>query len=69
VWDRDPNPPVLGDPGDLDEGGRGLVLVTALTTEWGAYPADAAAGGKVVWAEIPVPPVSADGPGRFRRRR
>lgn len=55
VWDRDPSPPVPGDPGLLDESGRGLTLMGALTKTWGAYLADAAVGGKVVWAEIPIP--------------
>jgi hypothetical protein len=55
VWDRDPNPPVLGNPGYFDESGRGLTLVAALTKMWGAYPADVAVGGKVVWAEINIP--------------
>jgi len=55
VWDRDPSPPVPGSPGDFDESGRGLTLVTALTEMWGAYPADTTAGGKVVWAEINIP--------------
>ena len=30
-------------------GGRGLVIVDALSLEWGAYPV---AGGKVTWASI-----------------
>lgn len=52
TWDGDPHPPVPGHPDDLDEDGRGLMLVTALTTAWGHYPS---AGGKVVWAEITIP--------------
>lgn len=52
VWDGDPHPPVPACPGDLDEDGRGLMLVTALTAAWGYYPS---VTGKVVWAEITVP--------------
>lgn len=35
-----------------DPGGRGLPLVSALSTNWGVQPQ---AGGKVVWAELAVP--------------
>ncbi|MEU9287747.1 ATP-binding protein [Streptomyces sp. NPDC048275] len=44
--------PVLqGTPDPVDEGGRGLLLVSALAGRWGVEPR---AGGayKVVWAEI-----------------
>ena len=33
-----------------DEGGRGLLLVSAMTTAWGVEPRP---NGKVVWAELP----------------
>ena len=49
TWDGEQRPPVQSSPVDLDEGGRGLMLVTALTTAWGHYPSG---NGKVVWAEI-----------------
>lgn len=52
TWDGDQRPPVPARPGDFDEGGRGLRLVTALTTAWGHYPS---ASGKVVWTEITIP--------------
>ncbi|MEV0400016.1 ATP-binding protein [Actinoallomurus sp. NPDC050550] len=55
VWDASPYPPVPTGAGDLDESGRGLVLVTALAKAWDYYHSDAAAGGKVVWAEIDIP--------------
>ena len=55
VWDASPYPPVATGAGDLDEGGRGLVLVTALAKAWDYYHSDTAAGGKVVWAEIDIP--------------
>lgn len=35
-----------------DEGGRGLNLVAALSTSWGATPLS---GGKVVWAKVGIP--------------
>ncbi|MQA87712.1 MAG: ATP-binding protein [Streptosporangiales bacterium] len=54
VWDADPHPPVPVDPGDCDEGGRGLSVVAAVAKAWGHYPSDAHAGGKVVWAELDV---------------
>lgn len=56
VWDADPRPPepkaldADGTP-PLDEGGRGLFLVAALSKRWGWYPVREQ-GGKVVWAEV-----------------
>ena len=51
VWDAlDRMPQRAPDPAPDAEGGRGLVLVEALSTRWGAYPA--AGGGKVVWATV-----------------
>jgi anti-sigma regulatory factor (Ser/Thr protein kinase) len=49
---RDPNPerPAVRQAGPLDEGGRGLLIVAALSGSWGCYPA--VGGGKVVWSEI-----------------
>jgi hypothetical protein len=52
VRDDDPQPPVLQDPADLDEDGRGVALVAALSRTWGHYPVGTA--GKAVWAEIDV---------------
>jgi len=51
VWDANPEPPVLIDPEDDAEGGRGLVLVEALSTQWDWY-AGPGAGGKLVHALI-----------------
>ncbi len=73
VWDADPRPPTpkdlgeYGTPDPQDEGGRGLFLVTALSTRWGWYPTRGPAG-KVVWCEtrtlwlFPGGPGSADLP-------
>jgi len=53
VWDPSPQPPVPANPGHDTENGRGLLLVEALSLQWGWYfPASASLGrtGKVVWA-------------------
>jgi len=36
------------------DGGRGLLIVAALSAEWGSYPCGPA--GKVVWARMPARP-------------
>lgn len=49
--------PVLDDPGPDTEGGRGLLLVSEISAEWGTYPVRLGSGsatGKVVWCEIPA---------------
>jgi anti-sigma regulatory factor (Ser/Thr protein kinase) len=57
VWDADPRPPALKDPSedgipDLEEeGGRGLVLVAALSTRWDWYLTQNPPG-KVIWCEL-----------------
>ena len=50
VWDRDPGAPAGHDAASDEEGGRGLMIVTALCKEWDYLCA--ARGGKVVWAEL-----------------
>lgn len=53
VWDRDPSPPVPKHPDQVDEGGRGLLIVDALCRRWHYfYPAS---GGKAVWGELVIP--------------
>ena len=51
VWDGSPRPPMPLDQaaGEIDEGGRGLMLVGALSDRWSWYPVPGT-GGKVVWA-------------------
>jgi anti-sigma regulatory factor (Ser/Thr protein kinase) len=51
VWDASPQPPVLMDPADDAEAGRGLLLVDAVSAwwDWHALPD---AGGKVIRALI-----------------
>ncbi len=49
VWDGDGHRPALQDTGLTAESGRGLLLVQALSAEWGCYTPDGD-GGKIVWA-------------------
>ena len=49
VWDASSQMPVRRDAGADSEGGRGLLVIDALSTHWGAYRKDR---GKVVWAMI-----------------
>jgi anti-sigma regulatory factor (Ser/Thr protein kinase) len=49
VWDASPESPVRMSSGDSAENGRGLLLVEAISDQWGSYPAGDE-GGKVVWA-------------------
>jgi anti-sigma regulatory factor (Ser/Thr protein kinase) len=53
VWDRDPVAPVPQDVTADKEGGRGLLIVTTLSTRWGCFAGPQ--GGKAVWAELPLP--------------
>jgi anti-sigma regulatory factor (Ser/Thr protein kinase) len=55
VWDASEEMPVVKDLAALDgEDGRGLILVTTLSKDWGVYRK--AEGGKVVWAMITAGP-------------
>jgi anti-sigma regulatory factor (Ser/Thr protein kinase) len=56
VWDASPLRPVPRDAGIAGDRGRGLLLVDALADSWGHHGAE---GGKVVWCELAIPPVSA----------
>jgi len=51
VWDASPKPPCPADPGtgEFNEGGRGLMLVEAISEQWSWYFAHET-HGKVVWA-------------------
>jgi len=53
VFDNDHNPPVLADADSDAESGRGLMLVQALSKEWGHifHPS----GGKTVYCTIAAP--------------
>ena len=51
VWDGNTQPPVLTEASTSADGGRGLMLVDALSTRWSWYfPREWS--GKVVWAEV-----------------
>lgn len=51
VWDASPQPPVRADVSGEAENGRGLVLVEAISEQWGWYCRDDS-GGKFVWAIV-----------------
>ncbi|WP_199439881.1 ATP-binding protein [Umezawaea beigongshangensis] len=51
VADRDPRPPRQTGPSGGAWGGRGVQVLEELTTAWGVR---SEAGGKVVWALLPV---------------
>ena len=67
VWDRDPGAPVRREAGAGDEAGRGLVIVAALSREWGFF--HTADGDKVVWAELAAPAEQPAEGGLPRRER
>ncbi|WP_433177237.1 ATP-binding protein [Actinoallomurus sp. CA-150999] len=49
VWDSSSTPPLQRAAAADDENGRGLVLVQALSKEWGCVVLST--GGKIVWCE------------------
>lgn len=51
VWDASDRMPVRQDPGPGADSGRGLLIVDALSADWGAYR-PATVCGKVVWAIV-----------------
>ena len=62
VWDRADGKPQPGQADEAAEGGRGLLIVEAVSAEWGWYAREGRFG-KVVWAELKLPhePTSPDG--------
>ncbi len=54
AWDANPKAPMPRDANIEAEGGRGLVLVDALSEEWNWYRVPEL-GGKVVWAVCALP--------------
>jgi anti-sigma regulatory factor (Ser/Thr protein kinase) len=50
VWDASNDMPVRHEAGPADDSGRGLMIIDALSADWGAYREPG--GGKVVWAAI-----------------
>lgn len=67
VWDRDPSVPIRHDAAPDEEGGRGLAIVAALCRQWACAPLSC--GGKVVWAELVIPPAMLSAAGLPRRVR
>lgn len=51
VFDGSRQMPRLRQPDPRRLGGRGMVVVEAMSRAWGSQPTD---GGKVVWAEMPL---------------
>jgi anti-sigma regulatory factor (Ser/Thr protein kinase) len=51
VWDASPLPPAPADAGGDAENGRGLLIVQAVSAQWG-WDFPPGLGGKVVWAQI-----------------
>ena len=51
VWDASPQPPVRMDTSDEAENGRGLMLVEAISEQWGWYFCEDN-DGKFVWAIV-----------------
>lgn len=56
VTDRGAGRPRVDDPGPETESGRGLLLVSSISADWGTHPVrlPSGASGKVVWCEIPA---------------
>lgn len=54
VWDNSEDAPLPVRPDAAEEGGRGLMLVDAISADWGWTPLGRV-GGKVVWAELKLP--------------
>jgi anti-sigma regulatory factor (Ser/Thr protein kinase) len=57
--------PTRQSPSHDDQGGRGLLLVSALTSNWGIRT-HAYGAGRIVWAELPESPATATPPGAAR---
>jgi len=51
VWDASSLPPLPGDVGEDAESGRGLLIVQAISAQWG-WDFPPGMGGKVVWAVV-----------------
>jgi hypothetical protein len=55
VWDAVAEQPEPREAGELDESGRGLGIVSALSARWDCYLPGGPEGGKVTWALISDP--------------
>jgi anti-sigma regulatory factor (Ser/Thr protein kinase) len=47
VWDQNDESPEQNDAGPDSDSGRGLMIIDALSADWGSYPEP---NGKIVWA-------------------
>jgi anti-sigma regulatory factor (Ser/Thr protein kinase) len=55
VWDASPRPSARVEADDDAESGRGLLLVEAISSQWGWYPTQEI-GGKATWAVTAATP-------------
>jgi hypothetical protein len=55
VQDASPRPPTRMEADDDAESGRGLLLVEAISSQWGWYPTQET-GGKATWAASAATP-------------
>jgi hypothetical protein len=69
VWDAVPTAPVPRAAGQLEENGRGLTIVAALSARWDFYHPPAPPGGKVTRALITVIPPAAAPPAAGNREK
>jgi anti-sigma regulatory factor (Ser/Thr protein kinase) len=63
VWDASLQPPVRMDTSDEAKNGRGLMLVEAISEQWGWYFREGK-DGKVVWATVRLSAQGISYPGR-----
>jgi len=67
IGDACPHPPRRVDPDENEaDGGRGLLLVEALSCDWGWYFLHTIDVTKVVWAELGMPSVKGQAEGNVR---
>jgi anti-sigma regulatory factor (Ser/Thr protein kinase) len=67
VWDAAAQPPVRVEADQDAEGGRGLLLVDALSDQWNWYAVHELGAGKIVWALAAPPMTLAPRPEQRRR--
>ena len=49
VWDGSDGMPVRQEAGPGDDSGRGLMIIDALSVDWGSYSEE---NGKIAWAQV-----------------
>ncbi len=65
TWDHDPRPPQVQQPGTGHSDGSELYWVPMLAEAWDFFPSGS---GKVVWAEVAIPPAGVGWLPRRKRR-